>query len=235
MFSKILFSAVTAFMVLIAGCKKDEPTNPGGGGTIPPARVMAVHASPGGPSIDIYLDTTRTQSGLSYGNNTGYIDVSAGIHSLKATVAGTQTIVVSVPFFVVSASMVVTVFAADTGASIAIPYFFDTLTTAASGKARLRFIHMAVKGPNLEVVDSVNATTYTPVFASTVYLLGTRFIDITAGVHNFQIVHNVGPLQTIVARLKTTLVEGKNYTMWVKGLPGVSGPLAVSAEIIVNN
>lgn len=233
MFGKIIFACATAFMILSAGCKKDDsPTNPGG--TIPPARVMAVHASPGGPAIDMYLDSTRTRSGLSYGSNTGYVDVPVGIHSLKATVAGTQTIVVSVPFFVVSASMVVTVFAADTGASITVPYFFDTLTTSASGKARLRFIHMAVKGSNLEVIDSVNAITSTSVFSSTLYLSGTRFTDITAGAHNFLVVHIAGPTQTVMARLTTTLAEGKSYTLWVKGLPGVSGPLAVSADIIVN-
>ena len=235
MFSKLFFPAIAVLVIVTAGCKKDDsPITPGGGSTTP-ARVMAVHASPGGPAIDIYLDTTRSQAALSYGSNTGYKDVAVGVHSLKATIAGTQTVVVSIPFFVVSASMMVTVFAADTGASITVPYFFDTLSTTSSGKARLRFIHMAVKGANLEVVDSVNSTTSTPVFGSTAYLAGTQFTDIGSGTHNFLIVRTVGPTQTVMASLRTTLVEGKSYTLWVKGLPGVSGSLGVSADIIANN
>ncbi len=235
MFNKIFFPSAIALMVILGGCKKNEtPVDPGGGSNVP-AKVMAVHASPGAPAIDIYLDTTRSQSSLSYGSNTGYVEVPVGIHSLKATVAGTQTVVVAIPFFVVTGSMVVTVFAADTGASIAVPYFFDTLATASSGKARIRFIHMAVKGPNLDLLDSVSTTTRTTVFASTAYLAGTSFTDISAGVHDFLIVHNVGPSQTVMARVKGTLTEGKSYTLFVKGLPGVSGSLGVSANIIANN
>ncbi len=234
MFSKMFFFAVTLFMISFAGCKNDDPTDPGGD-PIPPAKVMAVHASPGGPALDIYVDTTRVQSRLEYGNNTGYVNVAVGIHSLKATIAGTQTVVVSVPVFPVTTSLVATVFAADTGTAITTPYFFDTLATPAPGKARLRFIHMAVKGTNLEVIDSVNATTSTTIFPSTLYLAGTRFTDINAGVHNFLIVRTAGPAQIVMARLTTTLVAGKNYTLWAKGLPGVTGSLGVSADIIANN
>ncbi len=217
-------------LLLLAGCKSDDPptNNNGGGGTGGTAKVMAVHASPGSIAIDLYVDTSRVNANLAYPGNTGYITVTAGIHSLKATIAGTQTTLISVPLFPVPENVVVSAFAADTGLTLTATAFSDTLTAPAASKARIRYINMM---PRSTAVD-VYLDTSTTASATLDFKVGTSFSSIDAGQHSVQFKSGT----VVVATLSNySFVAGKIYTVWLKGLSGTTGITAPGVEVILNN
>ncbi len=217
-------------LLLLAGCKSDDPptNNNGGGGTGGTAKVMAVHASPGSPAIDLYVDTSRVNANLAYPGNTGYITVTAGIHSLKANIAGTQTTLISVPLFPVPENVVVTAFAADTGLTLTATAFGDTLTVPAAGKVRIRYMNMVPRTAAVGVYVDTNAIAS----ATLDFKAGTLFTSFDAGQHTVQFKSGT----TVVATLTNyTFVAGKIYTVWLKGLSGTTGATAPGVEVILNN
>ncbi|MBI5472980.1 MAG: DUF4397 domain-containing protein [Ignavibacteriae bacterium] len=227
------FSVCVPFIVgllIVAGCKSDDskPNDPGGGGTTGTSKVMVVHASPGSPAIDLYVDTTRARANLAYASNTGYISISAGIHSLKATIAGTQTILISVPLFPVPENVIVTAFAADTGIAVTATAFSDTLTVPASGKASVRYINMMARSTGVGAYVDAGATAT----ATLDFLVGTSFLSIDAGQHTVEFKSGTTTLATLT---NYAFQAGKIYTVWLKGLNGTTGATAPGVEVILNN
>src|SRR5512134_576359 len=80
-------------VVSLTGCGSDDNVNPLA--PTPQARVMAVHASPDAPAVDLLVDGAVAGTGLAFPNNTAYLDVAAGTRNVKVNVAGTATTVIN--------------------------------------------------------------------------------------------------------------------------------------------
>ncbi|MEP0862370.1 MAG: DUF4397 domain-containing protein [Ignavibacterium sp.] len=225
---KMLFVILTFITTIsLASCSDDENT------TSPTpaekANVLVVHASPDAPGVDLLVDNTVAGTNLTFPNNTGYLSVNAGTRNVKVNVNGTSTTVIQANLNLV-ANKNYSVFAVNQVSAIEPLVFEDDLTTPASGKAHVRFIHLS---PNAPAVN-ITLTDGTIVFGNVAFKGSVNFTPLNAGTYNLQ-VRDAATNATVVLELPNiTLQAGKIYTVFAKGLLGVTGAQELGAQIIVN-
>jgi hypothetical protein len=219
-----------ALMALVVSCSKSDD---------PKARIMAVHASPNAPGVDVLVDNTKVNSSaLTFPNNSGYLSVNAGTRNIKINVAGTSTTVINANLSVV-ADKNYTVFAVDSVAKISAIAVEDNLATPASGKAHIRFFHLSPNAPSVDV-GVLNGSTFTGVFNNRSFetqssaAANAAFTPVDAGTYTFQV--RVAGTSTVALTIPgVTLQAGKIYTVFAKGFLGGAGAEALGAQIINNN
>ena len=212
--------------VALTGCGSDDnnPLAP-----VAPARVMAVHASPDAPAVDLIVDGAVAGTGLAFPNNTTYLEVAAGTRNVKVNVAGTSTTVINASLPVTSGSSY-TVFASDVVASISPVVLTDDLTAPAAGKAHVRFVHLSPDAPAVDVAVQGGPV----LFANKAFKESTPFTPVDAGTYNLE-VRPAGSATVVLPLNGIVLQPGKIYTVFAKGLLAGSGGQALGAQIIVNN
>lgn len=213
--------------VSLASCGKDSTNNPMA--PVPQARVMAIHASPDAPAVDLLVDGVVVGNGLAFPNNTGYLNVAAGTRNVKVNVAGTSTTVIDANLPVAGGANY-SVFASGLVASIGALVIADDLTAPAAGKAHVRFVHLSPDAPAVDV-----AVTGGPVlFANKAFREYTGFTPVDAGMYNLE-VRPAGSATVVLPLPGITLQAGKIYTVFARGLVSGAGAQALGAQIIVNN
>jgi hypothetical protein len=224
--------AMAMFATLsLTGCSSGDKANPlfPTNTPAPTARVMAVHASPDAPAVDLLVDGAVAGTGLAFPNNTGYLSVPAGTRNLKVNVAGTTTTVIDANLPVTGGANY-TVFASDVVASIGAVVLTDDLTAPASGKAHVRFVHLSPDAPAVDVAVQGGPV----LFPNHAFKQFTPFTPVDAGTYNLEV--RVAGTTTVALPLNgITLQAGKIYTVFAKGLLSGSGAQALGAQIIVNN
>jgi hypothetical protein len=221
-----LVALATLAAVSLAGCGKDEnnPVAP-----VQQARVMAVHASPDAPAVDLLVDGAVAGTGLAFPSNTAYLTVNAGTRNVKVNVAGTTATVINADL-PLSAGANYSVFAKGPVASIGALVVADDLTAPAAGKAHVRFVHLSPDAPAVDV-----AVTSGPVlFANRAFEQFTAFTPVDAGTYNLE-VRLAGTTTVALPLPGITLQAGKIYTVFAKGFVAGSGAQALGAQIILNN
>lgn len=213
--------------VSLASCGKDSNSNPMA--PAPEARVMAIHASPDAPAVDLLVDGAVSGSGLAFPDNTGYLNVAPGTRNVKVNVAGTSTTVIDANLPVTAGSSY-SVFASGRVASIGALVITDDLTAPAAGKAHVRFVHLSPDAPAVDV-----AVTGGPVlFANQAFEQYTAFTPVDAGTYNLE-VRPAGSTTVVLPLPGITLQAGKIYTVFARGLVSGTGAQALGAQILANN
>jgi hypothetical protein len=228
----VIRSLIPAFAVLatlaVSGCSDDDSNNNPVAPT-PTGRVMAVHASPDAPAVDLVVDGAAVAGGLAFPSNTGYLSVPAGTRNIKVQVAGTTTTVIDANVDV-SAGADYSVFANGPVASIGALVVADDLTPPAAGKAHVRFVHLSPDAPAVDV-----AVTGGPVlFADREFREYTAFAPVDAGTYDLE-VRLAGTSTAVLPLPGISLQAGKIYTVFAKGFVAGTGSQALAAQIIVNN
>jgi hypothetical protein len=207
----------------LAGCRKDST------GPAPKARVMAIHASPDAPAVDLLVDNTLAGTGLTYPNNTGYLEVKPGSRNLKINVSGTTTTVIDATLDLQRRASY-SVFATGAVANIAPLVLTDDLTPPAPGMAHVRFVHLSPDAPAVDVAVQGGAV----VFGNRAFRESTPFTPLPAGSYDLEV--RLAGTNTVVVPLPgIALQAGKIYTVFAKGFVAGSGDQALGAQIIVNN
>ncbi len=210
----------------VTGCS-DDNNNP-----VAPAvqaRVMAVHASPNAPGVDLLVDGVVAGTGLAFPNNTAYLNVAGGTRNVKVNVTGTSTTVIDANVPVVGGSNY-TVIACDSVSKIGAIVLTDNLAAPAAGKAHVRFVHLSPNAPAVDVAVAGGPV----VFANTSFKGFTAFTPVDAGTYDFEV--RLAGTGTVALPVNgVTLTAGKIYTVFAKGFAGGSGAQALGAQIIVNN
>jgi hypothetical protein len=231
-------SIALVILFFLNGCdKKDDDNSTNQNAT----RVMVVHASPDAPAVDLYIDNNKVNANaLSYPNNSGYLNVTAGNHLVKVTPAGQTTGVLeaTLPF---TANTNTSIFAYNRMQNAGILVVQDNLATPASGRAHIRFFHL-IPGATTVTVGTFNGVTFTPISAfsnrnfetQASSSLNQKFIPIDAGTYNFHITIN-DPDPSIIDLTNLTLQAGKIYTIFASGLQTGSGNTALRAQVITHN
>ncbi len=228
MIRRFSFLLLLGAFVFTAACSEDDNNDPVSGND-PMARVLVGHASPDAPAVDLLVDDNVAGSGLAFPNNTGYLSVDAGTRNIKVNVTGTTTTVIEADL-TLEADKAYSVFATDSVASISPIVIEDDLSTPASGKAHVRFIHLS---PNAPAVD-ITLTDGTVVFGNTAFQAFTAFTPLDAGTYDLQV--RVAGTSTVVLNLPgISFADGKIYTVFAKGFVGGNVEQALGAEIISNN
>lgn len=221
---KVVLLALAALSVL-ASCKKSTTED-----TTTYGRVNVTHASPDAPGVDLLVDDTKQNSAaLGFPNSTGYLDVPIGSRNFKVNVSGTSTSVINANA-TIEANKSYSIFAVDSVSNIMPLVVEDDLTTPASGKAHVRFIHLSPDAPAVDVAVTGGGV----VFANQAFKQSTAFTPLNAGAYNLEV--RVAGTTTVALTLPTiTLEAGKIYTVFAKGFLGGSGAQALGAQIFVNN
>lgn len=221
-FSLLALVLLASSLLVFSSCKDDDEVATG--------QVLVTHASPDAPAVDLLIDDQKENSApLPYPANTGYITVDAGNRNFKINVAGTSTNVINADLDI-KANTNYSIFAVDSVANLTAIAFEDDLTSPASGKAHVRFIHLS---PDAPAVDIAVASSGAVVFGDVAFKEGTAFTPLDAGTYNLDV--RVAGTSTVALILPPiTLSAGKIYTVFAKGFLAGTGTQALGAEIIVN-
>jgi hypothetical protein len=224
---KILtLTAILAMPLAFAACDDDDdnPVTP----TTDTAKVMAIHASPDAPGVDLYVDDKKVGTNLTFPNNTAYLTVEAGTRNIKVKATGTTVTPIDADVDVIK-NKSYSVFAVDVLASIEPLVLEDNLAAPAAGKAHLRFIHLSPDAPAVDIALDGGAV----VIPNVAFKEYTAFLPLDAGVYDLEV--RVAGEATVALDLDpVTLTAGKIYTVWAKGLLAGTGAQALGAQIIVN-
>ncbi len=227
---------------LLSSCDKDDDE------IIATAKLSATHASPGSPNVDIYVDGAKvTTTQLSYPGTTGvagnpYLDVNAGVRNIKVSPNGTLNVIDA--NLSLDPNKAYSVFAygvLGTGTTLRALVLTDDLTTPATGKAHIRFVHLAPDAPAVDIElaktgsASINLANIPYVGPSpNASTLGT-FTPIDAGAYTVNVRANGST--AIVLSAPLTFAAGKIYTVYARGLlaNGVGTTLGLNAGLITHN
>jgi hypothetical protein len=210
------------------GCSDDD----NGVAPTPTARVMAVHASPDAPAVNLLVDNTVAGTGLTYPNNTAYLTVNAGSRNIKVNPTASPTVSVINANVNFSAGTSSTVWAVNFVSAIEPVVTSDDLTAPAPGKAHVRFVHLSPDAPAVDVALDGSSV----VFGDITFKEGTAFTPLDAGTYDLEV--RLAGTSTVALDLDPiTLQAGKIYTVWAKGSAAASPPVGqeLGAGIIVNN
>ena len=218
----ILAIAVAITSIFTTSCKKEEEKTYG--------KIMVTHASPNAPGVDLLVDDTKVNSSaLNFPNNTAYLQAESGTRNIKVNVTGTSTTVINANL-PIEKDKNYSVFAIDSVSKISALVITDDLTTPASGKAHVRFIHLSPNAPAVDVALTGGAV----VFGNKSFKDYTAFTPLDAGTYDLEV--RVAGTTTVALPLPgITLQAGKIYTVFAKGFLGGTGTEALGAQIIVNN
>ena len=229
---KIFLLPVIAITVLsLSACKDDENNM-----VTPPApksKISVVHASPNTPKVDILLDNAFVDT-LSFPRNTAYLEINAGNRNVKVRATGTTIVPIdaNVTF---DANKNYSVFAVDSLSKVSALVTVDDLTTPASGKAHVRFIHLSPDAPAVNVIANGSVTLFSNrSFNKTITTSEQAFTPVDAGTYNLEVRTASGNVLALSVP-GVVLTAGKIYTIFAKGFLGGTGAQALGAQIIVNN
>jgi len=221
-----IFLMVIFGIIISTACSDDEEI------ITPPAqskaRVLVTHASPDAPGVDLLVDNTVAGTNLTFPNSTGYLEINSGTRNIKVNVTGTSTTALEANLNL-AADKNYSVFAVNNVSTIEAVVLEDNLTSPASGKAHVRFVHLS---PDAPAVD-ITLTDGTVVFGDYIFKEASAFTPLNSGNYDLQV--RLAGTSTVVLDLPNiALTAGKIYTVFAKGLVGGSGTQALGAQIIVN-
>jgi Domain of unknown function (DUF4397) len=220
-----MFLMLVLGITVFTGCSDDEEI------VTPPvtkSKVLVTHASPDAPGVDLLVDNAVAGTNLTFPNSTGYLEVNSGTRNVKVNVTGTTTTALQANLNL-AADKNYSVFAVNNVAMIEAVVLEDNLTSPASGKAHVRFIHLS---PNAPAVD-ITLTDGTVVFGDYIFKEASAFTPLNAATYNLQ-VRLAGTTTVVLDLPNIALTAGKIYTVFAKGLVGGSGTQSLGAQIIVN-
>ncbi|MCO6473067.1 MAG: DUF4397 domain-containing protein [Melioribacteraceae bacterium] len=193
------------------------------------ANVKVVHASPNAPAVDLLLNDAVVGTGLTFPNNTGYLNINAGTQNIKVNVSGTSTTAIEGDILF-DAYKDYSVFAVNNVSSIEPLILEDNLAMPASGKAHLRFIHLS---PDAPAVD-ITLTNGMVLFGNVSFKSYSEFTPFDAGTYDLQV--RLAGTETVVLELPGVMLENQDiYTVFAKGFVNGTGDQALGAQIIINN
>ncbi len=193
------------------------------------AGVMAVHASPNAPAVDVKVDSLTAANNLTYPQNTAYLPVSPGDRLVELFVSGTDEAVYR-NTLAVEPETRYSVFAVNEVDNLEVLVLEDDLSAPAEGNAHARFAHLSPDAPAADVTLPDG----TPLFQDYEFKEVSMFVPVAAGSATLQ-VRAAGTDNVVLEIPNATFEEGKIYTIFARGLLGGTGDQALGAEIIENN
>jgi hypothetical protein len=200
---------IIAIVFTLSGCIKDvaEPT---------PIGYMTIYdASPDAPSLDIYLNDGKINTGaFTFSNNSGYLNISEGVNNLKFNSYNTSTKLLEVSINVVADSLY-SLFIVNGGNQIEAWKIRDLSPVASAGKARVRFINLSPDSPTLKITNTEDSSS---VFTGQSYRTASEFIEIPAdGTANSLNIVDIDSDKVLTTVDNLPLEPAKYYTLVAKG------------------
>jgi len=168
------------------------------------AMLRAKHASPDAPAVDIYVNGAKALAGVPFPVASDYLAILGGTSNVKVNVAGTDVTVINADL-PLGARKAYSVFASDLVSKLTPIVVEDDLRAPATGKAKLRAIHLSPDAPNVDVW--VNGS---KVLSSVPFKAASPYLEVPAGVTDVKIA--VAGTTTVVLAAMPDLKAGEIYT-----------------------
>ncbi len=215
------------FVLLLSSCNKDDDDDNVSVSTL--ANVMAVHASPGSPAVDLYInDVLQNNMGLSFPSNSSYIQSITGLVNIKINKTGTAETIIDQDV-TLNQNGSYSIFVVDTLPLLSTIVTNDDLSEPVLGKSHIRFAHLTPDAPSVDILDMTDSSI---VFANRSFKQITDFTPLDGGVYDLG-VRAIGDTN-IIALPSIQLTPGKIYTVYAKGLLNGTGNSAFGVEVIEN-
>jgi len=225
----LAFCTLVCASLFFVSCSKDDTA-------VGTANLMVVNLSPNGSNIDVSVNNQAFVSNLAYPNNSGYKATASGNANIIVTPTGSTTSFLngtmtldnntSYSFYVVDSSH-------ERKAS----FTRDDLTAPASGKAKVRLLHLSPNAPNIDVSFNGSAATNFSNRGFNDFMTNASyhaFTEVDAAGATLQV--KLAGTSTVIATLPVvTLTAGKIYTFIIKGFAGGTGTQALGLEVITHN
>ncbi|WP_119072148.1 DUF4397 domain-containing protein [Aggregatilinea lenta] len=198
------------------------------------SRLRFLHAVPGGPAIDVYVDGALVAPNLSYSAVTPHLTFTAGAHDVALREAGADPS--SAPLATAQASLApdlafMLVMQGTPDAVSAVQYE-DILDPIEPGMARLTAINTLADSPALDVLTAEGG----PLLQGVTYAVQYGTINIPASIQNLVLVPAGGDVDSAVATIgEVPLTSGTLYTFVTLGtLDGDVAPTTLALATPIN-
>ncbi len=211
-----LFASFFAVTLFVSSCSDDDDIETGKS-----VNVKVVNASEGAGSQDFYMENTKVLS-VDQNASAGYVAVpqSGDDRDVQFKKAGASEVYASDDFDLKNGASY-TFFLTGTGSSVDIKASEDDLTAPASGKAKVRVIHLSSFAPQSVDVYS-SASTTTPIASGVKYGDLTNFVTVDPGVGIGVLPAGSTNVSQMIDLSFGTLQAGKIYTVVVSGSTSVN-------------
>ena len=221
---------VLSLAIFTVGCESDNnstPTNP----TTSKSKVRVVHTSYDAPAVDVHVDGAVAISGLSYGESSGYAEVTSGTRNIKVSPAGSATPVVIEADLAVAENKEYTVYAVNTLASIEAIVSEDSRTPNSS-KAKVRFVHASPDAPAVDI--KLNNGSGPAVFSNASFKDITSYIEVDAGSYTF-VATLSGSTTEVIVFDPIAVQNGQVYTVIAHGSLDNTDNVPFAVRVFIDN
>lgn len=198
------------------------------------ARVRFLHAVPGAPAVDVYLDGALLTGGLAFGEVTPHLQVAGGDHQVALRVSGAAAdaaplIEVAVPLV---PSLAFTIVVQGTPQALQAALYEDILDPIDPGLARLTAINAIADAPPLDLLTAEGG----PLLQGVNYGVQFGTVNIGAGARSLVMVPAGGAVESAIVTIgDVSMVSGVLYTFVALGtLEGDAAPSVLVLATPVN-
>ena len=229
-FKFFVILVLLSIVIFTVGCESDNnstPTNP----TVSKSKIRVVHTSYDAPAVDVRVDGAVAISGLSYGESSGYTEVTSGTRNVKVSPAGSTTPVVIEADLTIAANKEYTVYAVNTLASIEAIVSEDSRTPNFS-KAKIRFVHASPDAPAVDI--KLNNGSGPAVFSNASFKDITSYIEVDAGSYSF-VATPTGSATEVIVFDPIAIQNGQVYTVIAHGSLDNTDNVPFAVRVFIDN
>jgi len=179
-------------------------------------KIRFVHAVPGAPAVDVFVDDQLAASALTFNNGTRFLNVQPGPHIVKVLVNGEQTAIFQGQVNI-SADFGLTVVVQGTAQAPEVGAYEDDLAPARPGFIRFSAVHAIKDAPPVDVL-LVDGTTLVPLAQGLSYGTPYGSVDIPANSADIVVVPSGANVSSALIKAeKISLVAGTHNTVVALG------------------
>jgi len=219
-FIKLALVVLFGSAIALSSCSKKNDATPSGS-----AFIMVTNAAEGSAGQDFYLDKTKLNaSAVAYTQSSAYFTSTAGDHSAQFVTSGSSTVNAQFNLSLQAGQYYSAYYTGGAGGS---NYFFaqDDLSAPQSGKAKVRFIHLASV-----VTSSVDfgLSSGNKLATNLAYRAASAYYTVDANT-NFSLY--LAGSTTAVLTIPAAVQAGKIYTIYVSGTTQAT----ITYHVVVQN
>ncbi|MGE5613053.1 MAG: DUF4397 domain-containing protein [Bacillota bacterium] len=196
----------------------------------PCSYIRLLHASPGTPVADVYINNGPAASYLAFKSFTEYMRISPGVHNIKVFPAGNRDKALLDTDLTIPVRSILTCAIIGLSPDIGIKTFFETVVRIEPGKLRLRFSNLVPGSPDLDLVLRGGQT----LFEEVSYGKATNYALVPSGTYTFYLQQS-GTDRSLLYVPNIRLTEGRFYTIYAVGQTGGEIPLQVLIPVDGNS
>lgn len=175
--------------------------------------VRVFHASPNGPSVDIYVNGGLAFKNLQFKDFTEYVQLPMGEYKIEVFSAGQKETPILTQNIRLPEKEVVTIAAVGNFEDLQlIPYIEGNADDLFENESRVRIIHLSPGAPNVDVLIDGNLA-----FTDIGFMDATDYVQLLSDSYNLTV--NLADTKDTVLTLNTDLKSQKVYTIYVVGNP----------------